>query len=403
MELKKIGDQKFKKNRGRDLNILFYQNLILENTYTHSIHIRELAENLAKLGNTVLFVDIDNSLDRNSSSRFKPIFNQSKNAAFVIFLRTLIAVGRMNIKPDIIYMRHNLYNAGYYIAKIYQIPIIIEVNGIVVDEMTIWKKRNSILLRIIDKIERLNLPRADRIIVVTEKLKEVLHHDYMIPLNKLIVLNNGANINLFKPIDRRDALNILKLDPNKKYVCFVGSLSPHQGVEFLIKCAPLILERNPVTYFLIVGGGNLGPALKNLTKQLNIADRFIFTGAVRYETVNIFINASELCVAPYVKNRNEKIGSSPLKLCEYLACGKPVIASNIAGLSDLLEESHAGIVVSPENPQELAAAICELLENDRLRKQLGENGFVYVQQNRSWATIAEKIVDICDDVLAERH
>lgn len=399
MELKKIGDQRFNyKEKG--LNILFYQNLILKDIYTQSIHIRELAENLSKLGHTVLFSDIEYPLDEKGCTWLMSMFNRSKNIAFIVFLRTLIALFRMNTKPDIIYMRHNLYDAGYFLSKIFQIPIIIEVNGIVVDEMKIWTNHDDILLGIIDRIEHLNLPKANKIITVTEKLKEVLHEEYKIPLNKLVVLENGANTDLFKPIDQIEARTILGLDLKRKYICFVGSLSPHQGVEYLIKSAPLILEKNPFTCFLIVGGGNLESTLKNLTKELNIENRFIFTGIVKYDTVNIFISASDLCVAPYIKKRNEKIGISPLKLYEYLACGKPVIASNITGLSDLLEKANAGIVVSPENPQELAKAICELLKNDQLREQFGENGHTYVSQNHSWTIVAKKVVDICENILA---
>lgn len=95
-----------------------------------------------------------------------------------------------------------------------------------------------------------------------------------------------------------------------------------------------------------------------------------------------------------------QFGLSPLKLCEYLACGKPVIASRISGL-EVLEEENCGFLVNPEDPQALAIRIIELLRNPELRHKMGENGRKYVVENRSWESVAKKVAQVCEDAVQE--
>src|SRR5690606_2863783 len=139
----------------------------------------------------------------------------------------------------------------------------------------------------------------------------------------------------------------LGLELETPYVCFVGNLAPWQGVEYLVKAAPSILSRFPECHFLIVGDGVMKDNLLKLCRELGVEDKFIFTGVVAYDRVPLYINASDICAAPFILARNAKIGLSPLKLYEYMACGKTVVASNISGVSDVLEASGGGILVPP--------------------------------------------------------
>ena len=134
----------------------------------------------------------------------------------------------------------------------------------------------------------------------------------------------------------------LRLEESEKYVCFVGNLAAWQGVEFLIYAAPLILEKCPDVRFLVVGDGAMKNKLLEITSELGLSDKIIFTGRVPYESVPLYINAADVCVAPFIKGRNAKIGLSALKTYEYLACGKPIVASSIPGVKDLIELSGGG-------------------------------------------------------------
>ena len=136
-----------------------------------------------------------------------------------------------------------------------------------------------------------------------------------------------------------------------------------------------------------------------IASETGVLDKFTFTGRVPYESVHEYINASDVCVAPFIKDRNSKIGLSALKTYEYLACGKPIVASNIAGVKDLLDLSGGGISVPPEIPGDLANAVVELISDQNIRNTMGERGRKYVIENHSWDGVAREILDICYEII----
>ena len=247
--------------------------------------------------------------------------------------------------------------------------------------------------------EKFNYTYCDRIVSVTDKLKDELVRLYSVPAEKVIVINNGANTDIFKPMDQKQVRDRLKLDNSKKYVCFVGHLAAWQGVEFLIYAAPYILEKSPDVRFLVVGDGVMKDKLIEIASETGVLDKFTFTGRVPYESVPEYINAADVCVAPFIKDRNSKIGLSALKTYEYLACGKPIVASDIAGVKDLLDLSGGGISVPPEIPGDLANAVVELISDQNIRNAMGERGRKYVIENHSWDELARKILDICYEII----
>jgi glycosyltransferase involved in cell wall biosynthesis len=217
------------------------------------------------------------------------------------------------------------------------------------------------------------------------------------------VVENGANIDLFKPMNKEDALKKLNLDPASKYVCFVGHLAPWQGVEYLIKSSPFVLSKCPNTKFIIVGDGPKIDELKELANTLNISSNYIFTGYVNYEKVPVYINASNVCVAPFVIERNDKIGLSALKIYEYLACGKPVISSKIKGIEELLSTSNGGISVTPEDVDDLGKNIVKLLQDDTLCENMGTYGYKYIKDHHSWKAAASNVENISCKVISNSN
>ncbi|HWQ47442.1 MAG TPA: glycosyltransferase family 4 protein [Methanosarcina sp.] len=292
--------------------------------------------------------------------------------------------------------------------------IVYELNGIPEDEKNLFREKsegnkfsqprkiNNFLNRYFSAHSRLKLfilkkalGFSDKIIAVTPGIKANLEKDYNIPEEKIVVVSNGANTFLFRPLEQETCRRELGLDLKIPFVCFVGNLAPWQGVEYLIKASPYILSKSPECYFLIVGDGAMKNDLIKLSRELGVENRFIFTGVIAYDRVPLYINASDTCTAPFIFARNAKIGLSPLKLYEYMACGKPVVASNISGVSDVLEASGGGIPVLPENPDALAEGILKLLENPDLRMKLGSKGLSYVTENYSWYSVAKKVNEVC--------
>jgi glycosyltransferase involved in cell wall biosynthesis len=386
-----------------EIKIFMVCDVWLDGRDAQTIHIQELFKNLVERCNTHLF-----------APKLKKSVNEAQNVIFVqsvmpiynclfyqIFLFFYLIYYCFKLSPDVIYTRHSsLCFSPVLISKIFRIPYIVEVNGLIIDEMIMWG-RPKLLMKIAKLSERTNYKQAKKIVAVTQGVKEGIKELYNIPDEKIVIIGNGANTDLFKPMDISEARKELKFDTDSNYVCFVGALAPWQGIEYFVQSAPLILDQIPNTKFLVVGDGPMKEGLINLAEKTGVSDKFIFSGAVPYEKIPLYINTCEVCVAPFVNARNKKIGLSPLKMWEYLACGKPAIASDISGVNDLLEESNAGIVVPPENLEEFAKAIIKLLKNEKLREEMGKNGREYVVKNHSWELVAKRVAEVCESAAKE--
>ncbi|MDR9756684.1 MAG: glycosyltransferase family 4 protein [Thermoanaerobacterales bacterium] len=397
------------------MNILYYDLLRGRNTSTASNHVNEIIRNLEKLGNTILLRD--NNVQKEEGLEKPP--NSSLNlwgkigtrwpimgiflslvGEIRVFIRGIIALIKINVKPDIVYYRHGLFNAGLWTAKLLRIPAVKEVNGIVANEKEVTNQAKGIILNIINHIEKRNMPKADKIIVVTSKLKQILIREYNVSENKIEVLENGANVDLFRPMERNRVISKLRISEQFRYVCFVGNFATWQGLEYLIKSVPHVLKECPDARFLLVGDGDLKERLESMVKDIGVSDKVIFTGMVPYQNVPYYINASDVCVAPFISQRNERIGLSPLKLCEYLSCEKPVIASRISGL-EILEEHQMGLLVPPEDEVALAQAIVRMLKDYSLREEMGKNGRQYVVKHRSWENVARKTLQVFEELMGQ--
>ncbi|MCK4723030.1 MAG: glycosyltransferase, partial [Dehalococcoidia bacterium] len=284
------------------MNVFYYDFLSLDDHGTESAHIYEVLTNLSNLGHNVVLLDkgrLTNAREVRlpqqpsrwreirGNLRSSPIFRFFEGEITVVwlfwreiqtFFVVLTAMMRRKLSPDVVYMRHSLFNGGCFLARLFKIPVVKEVNGIVVDEMRAKNQGNSALLWVISQIERFSLPRGSQIIVVTSKLKEVLQRDYRVPENKIVVIPNGANIELFKPMDINQARRQIVLPQSGYLVVFVGGLVAWEGVDYLIKSIPSVVKECPATRFLIVGDGVTRQELVELARQVGVSDKIVFTG-----------------------------------------------------------------------------------------------------------------------------
>jgi glycosyltransferase involved in cell wall biosynthesis len=372
-----------------------------------NVHILELLKNLQKYADVALFAPGQKGIERDFSGiKYVPVIDNKyliqPSYEFILFFYLLYSC--IKNRPEVLYLRQNSFPFfPIALCKILNIHSIVEVNGLVMDELSVSPDSKSFAYRVFSflalRSERFNYKYCDRIVSVTDKLKDELVKLYSVPEEKVIVINNGANTDIFKPLDQEKSREKLKLDNSKKYVCFVGHLAAWQGVEFLIYSAPYILKECPDVRFLVVGDGVMKEKLLKIASETGVTDKFTFTGRIPYENVPVYINAADVCVAPFIKDRNSKIGLSALKTYEYLACGKPIVASDIPGVKDLIDLSGGGISVPSENPEELARAVIELISDQKMQNIMGEQGRKYVIENHSWDGVAKKILGICHEII----
>jgi len=246
------------------------------------------------------------------------------------------------------------------------------------------------------QVERQLLADADHITASSQREKVDMIWACGARPNRITVVPCGVDIRMFRPLDPVAAKKRLGLT-DKKMILFVGRIDPVKGIDTLLK-AMVIMNRKMGSgldaEILIVGGdkdsadysgdGEIS-RLKRLTGELGINDTVTFLGAQRQDLLPFYYSAAEACVLP---SRYESFGMVAL---EAMACGTPVIASKVGGLTSLIQDERSGFVVPEGNERALAERIRLLLDNPALRKTLGwharERSIQY-----GWNIIADRIL-----------
>jgi len=319
------------------------------------------------------------------------------SAYFMMFFKPWLHSFRY--KPDIIYFRTAPTILPIFLAWLTGANFIMEINGDALTEergksANIFNDRIHFLrVRFICIAEMLNARASKMIVTLTDGLKKIVADRYRISDRKVFVLESGTNADHCRPMDSRKCRKLLQLDERKRYIVFIGVFYKHQGIDTLIEAAPEILKVNPDTVFLVGGGGPMAGIWREKVRNKGIESAFQFVGVVSYEQLPIFLNSADICVAPFAGNRGE---TSPLKLFDYMACGKPVVCSDIPSIRSLSRKCGGIVSVPPDDSRALASELLDLLENDLKRHQMGEAGRKYVEKHNSWQVIVRNLVDAID-------
>ena len=266
---------------------------------------------------------------------------------------------------SLIYVRQMNSFLPLLIARLYRTPSVFEIPN---DPFLAYESRKFIR-RIFEKLtDKVAMALSNRIVVLSEWSKRRLTEIGDIAPSKILVSPSGTNTNLFMPLNKTECCKEIGLDPSFFYIGFTGSFFEYQGLDVLIKSAPFILDKYPNSKFLLVGDGPMMTEWKRVVLSMGLEDSFIFTGQVPYKEVHKYIGAMDICVAPHHKETNQ---ASPVKLFDYMACGRPIVASDIDVVREISADSRCVLLIEPENPISLANGILSLLENKDDRLLLG--------------------------------
>ncbi len=247
------------------------------------------------------------------------------------------------------------------------------------------------------KGERIVLSRADRIIVATNAEKAQLQWLYKGDLNKMEVIPPGVDISHFYPIPKDEARLFIGLSREQRMVLFVGRIEPLKGVDTLIRAmSDLKLPGKHPVYLAVIGGEpDAEPEdmtaemtrLQNLCDNLGMEQTVIFLGKRAQDSLPYYYSAAEVLVMP---SFYESFGMVAL---EAMACGTPVIASQVGGLAFLVKDGETGFHVPEGEPSVLSEKLKLLLMNHELRDRMGKTAEMYAQGYR-WEKIAGQIEDV---------
>lgn len=250
---------------------------------------------------------------------------------------------------------------------------------------------------------------ADKLIAATPIEKEQLISLYGAEANKIEIIPPGVNLSRFKLLPKDEARNKIGVAPDHKMILFVGRIQPLKGIDTLIRSIALVRRDQPaLTDKLCISiiGGNPGAEaddeqtefqrLNTLKEELGLGDLVTFLGAKDQDTLVNYYSAAEVVVMP---SHYESFGMVAL---EAMACGTPVIASDVGGLTYVVEDNFNGYLVPSQDYAAMAEKITLLLRYPSLRDHLGDQARRWVERF-SWSIIADDILRLYNKMVKEKN
>ncbi len=240
--------------------------------------------------------------------------------------------------------------------------------------------------------------RSRLIVVVTPAFKDHLLRHWRVPAEKIKVIENGVETDLFAPASAaasqalRQELGI----QSKFLVPYIGTIGNAHGLETLLDAATRLQQENPDVLFLLIGEGAEKERIKALAQSRGLTNVRFLDQQPR-EKIPYLISAADACLVLLKKTDVFKT-VIPTKMLEFMSCAKPVILGVDGQARQIVEEAQAGIVIEPENADALAEAINQLAANRELGIELGKRGREHILQNFSRSRTAEKYAQVLESL-----
>lgn len=292
----------------------------------------------------------------------------------VLFFLSLFSYMRKQIQifsPDIIlcYWAYPDGFANALLSKILHVPIVIGCLGSDINLHTKYFLRRTQIAW--------SLKHAGKILVVSDAMRRQVH-ELVIENTKIKVIPNGVDTANFYPMDQRWARKRLGLDPCPKIILYVGRLSEEKGLTTLIEAFSKLPYRQD-RLLVIVGSGDMQARCQALVMTLCLNQYVIFVGERPHHEIPFWVNASDVICLPSFRE------GWPNVVMEALACGKPVVASNVGGVPEILTSEALGILSEPGDPidlaEKLSKATTSCWNEEILRNRINSRSWDVVAQN----------------------
>ncbi|MFX0140893.1 MAG: glycosyltransferase family 4 protein [Candidatus Hodarchaeota archaeon] len=254
-------------------------------------------------------------------------------------------------------------------------PLVITIHGAELTYDPFWEKNAEFIQHVI--------LHADKIITVSNYTGSYLQKRGI--YKNFTVIPNGIDSLRFAPMDISELRKKHDLKYNDKILLFTGAISKRKGLDILLNSLLLIHQKD---FKLVIVGtkGDLWTKLNSLISKLRINDKVLVVGEVLEEALPAYYNLTDIFIFP----TNWKTEGFGIVALEAMACAKPVIASRIGPIPEIVKDNFNGLLFEAGNEKDLARKIDLLLSDELLRQRLGNNGRILVKSEYTWASIAEK-------------
>ncbi len=299
---------------------------------------------------------------------------------------------------DLLFQFHSILNySGTIIKKKTNIPFVLHVDGV-----EFWAKKNwgrkLFLNRHLRWAELIQWHNADIIDVPSQIVKDMISSYSDIDLRKVLVNPNGVDSDKFNPnIDPEIVKKKLSIE-DKFVVGFFGTFSQWHGVDILAKTVALLKHKIKDLIVLFVGDGVLRPTTESIIRENNVEEYTLFTGMIPYQHIPRYMAACHILTSPCINNPDFELFNSPAKLFEYMAMGKPIVATNVGQQAEVIIHKHNGILCEERSPDSLADAILNFYYDKELSKTCGENARKDAVDKYSWDNHTQKILDAVENL-----
>jgi colanic acid biosynthesis glycosyl transferase WcaI len=290
--------------------------------------------------------------------------------------------------------------SGWWLARCKGVPLVFEVRDLWPESLAaVGRNSNSLLHRSLEKIAGFLYRNCDRVVVVTPAFKKYLIEKWRVPEERIFVVENGVDANLFKPLPSDQALRRELAAKGKFVVSYIGTMGNAHGLETLLEAAASLRETAPNVLFLLVGEGAEKEHIISMARSRALTNVYFVDQQPR-EKIPAYISASDACLV--LLRRTELFKTVlPTKMLEFMSCARPVILGVDGHARQVMEQANAGIFIQPENPAQLAQAVTHLAADPALREFLGRNGRQHVLRHFSRRQTANTYLAVLQDMVGE--
>ena len=298
------------------------------------------------------------------------------------------------IKPDVVYA-YNLLS-GYPTMKALKdknIKFFFDMTDFFHDifRMKMNLNKDSFIIKRLRKMEVAVINNADKVFTVSNSFRNAIMGMSDKKKEDIIVVHEGANPEVFKPMEK-DAELVSKYGLKDKIVItFIGGIEKHDNLDMVVEAGKKLCHENRKVKFLIVGDGGYLPAVKEKVKEEGLDEEFAFTGWVPFKIINTYLSLADIAILVYSNTLITRyVGTT--KLYEYLASGIPVVVHDLPGTREVLEDGY-GLLFPCDNTEEFTNQLRKLIENESLREELSKKGRKLIIDKFNVLNQSKKMVD----------
>ena len=241
--------------------------------------------------------------------------------------------------------------------------------------------------------------QAAKIIVVSKQLQNHLHTTWEVPFNKMVVLPNAADVEMFVPCSPNVALRKkIGLPDSSTIITFVGGFFKWHAPDLMLHAFRKVVDREPQAHLLLVGDGPLHNFVVQLIDKLDLNKNVTLLGKVKHDLVPQLLSFTDVAVAPFTEFP-PGYGGSALKLFEYMAAGKAIVVTATGQVVDVVKHEETALLARGGDSEQFAHEVLRLLKDEKLRHILGKNARDYVVQNHTWQQQALELTAVYSDLL----